>query len=267
MQKKICIYMVVRNAMARSELFERVIEKASKITKEFFIVDHGSADDSVQYISDLWRKFQIHIDIQQEKYLGTMDEMKWKYYHILREKYKGAWKYIFILDWDEVCSDALIKEINSLDFTNDVYLINRHTFLLTSPIDRNSFLPLLFEVSSVEVGAFQEFHDLYRIKSKKIKKLRSILLHYSYENIQSFFQKNLFYAAWEAKALFKCNPNFSTFLISLRCLWEWLQYFIYTLVYHYNFLTFDGWFYSFNWFVYKFYKYLFYRELQLWQKK
>jgi hypothetical protein len=68
--------------------------------------------------------------------------------------------------------DKLINEINSLDFKNDVYLINRHTYLIKNPIDRNSYLPLLFETNSVEIASFEKFHKLYQIHSKKNQKLK-----------------------------------------------------------------------------------------------
>jgi hypothetical protein len=100
-----------------------------------------------------------------------MDDMKAKYYKALYEKYKNTRQFIFILDWDEVISDGLASEINKLDMNNDVYLINRHTYLISRAMDSASYLPLLFESKSVEINTFAKFHDLYRIRSKKIKKI------------------------------------------------------------------------------------------------
>jgi len=40
MTEKIIIYMVVRNVLQKQELFEEVVEKASKVSKDFFIVNH-----------------------------------------------------------------------------------------------------------------------------------------------------------------------------------------------------------------------------------
>jgi len=76
------------------------------------------------------------------------------------------------VDWDEVLDPKLIEEINNLDFKSDVYLINRHTYLIREPIDRNSYLPLLFETNSVEIAPFEKFHKLYNIVSKNRKKLK-----------------------------------------------------------------------------------------------
>jgi hypothetical protein len=44
-------------------------------------------------------------------------------------------------------------------------------------------------------------------------------------------------------------------------------YFAYTLIYHLNFLSLEWWLYSINWYVYKFYKYLFYLELKYGNQK
>jgi hypothetical protein len=50
-------------------------------------------------------------------------------------------------------------------------MINRHTYLINNPIDRNAYLPLLFEINSLEIVPFEKFHKLYKINTKNIKKL------------------------------------------------------------------------------------------------
>lgn len=262
MYQEIIIYMVVRNVSKRFELFTKVINQASKISKNFFIVNHWSDDNTIDLINSLLINLKLNLNLINEEFIWTMDDMKWKYYNVLKESYSNQRKFIFILDYDEVLDDKLIEEIKSLDFKKDIYMINRHTYLIKYPIDKNSFLPLLFEINSVEIAPFYIFHKLYKIKSKNIKKLKWILHHYSYETMDDLFNKNKFYAKWEAQVLFNKNKNINNYIIFVRFLFEWTLYFLYTLFYHFNFLHLEWWFYSINLITYKVYKYLFYIELK-----
>ena len=262
MKINIIIYMVVKDVSKKQNLFERVIIQASKISEKFFIINHWSDDNTIEIINNLKHKLGLNLELVNENFIWTMDDMKWKYYKVLKEKYWKERNFIFILDWDEVLDDQLIDEIKSQDFEKDIYMINRHTYLIKNPIDRNSYLPLLFETNSVEIAPFEKFHKLYKINSKNIKKLKSVLHHYSYGSIKDLISKNVYYSKNEAIDLFEKNKSISNLLIFIRFLFEWTIYFIYTLFYHFNFLTLEWWFYSINWYVYKFYKYLFYLELK-----
>ena len=252
--------MVVRNILKREKLFRDVISQASQISKSFYIVDHGSNDWSKELLESFKSIFSLELIFEEFK--GTMDEMKGKHYQILKSRNYPQKQYIFILDWDEYIDDMLIGEINKLDFSSDVYFINRHTYLIDEVIDRRSYLPLLFEINSVQIAPQDTFHKLYTINSKKTTRLQSVLHHYSYESVKDMVDKNLFYAKEEANSLFKQNAYISSLVIFLRFLYEGSTFFLYTLLYHSNFRSLEGWLYSTNWFIYKFYKYLFYRELQ-----
>lgn len=254
--------MVVRNVWVRKNMFFDVIEKAASISEDFFIVDHGSSDNTIELLQELKKRNWISIHIEKENFQGTMDDMKWKYYKVLKKKLSKEKSYILILDWDEILSDALIQEIHHLDFKKDVYFINRHTYLIQQVIDRNSYLPLLFEINSVEIAAFDTFHKLYNVQSTNTQKLSWILYHYSYTSIDDLLRKNIFYARWEAEKLFNKSDSINNFFIIWRFLGEGTVYFLYTLLYHFNFLSIEGFLYSFNWYIYKFYKYLYYLELK-----
>lgn len=262
MNQKIIIYMVVKNVSKKLELFTNVVKQASKISKDFFIINHWSDDNSIQIINNIKNSLNLNLELINEDFVWTMDDMKWKYYKVLKEKYIKEKTFIFILDWDEILDDKLIDEINLLDFKNDVYMININTYLIKKVIDRNHFQPRFFEINSVEVSSFSKFHNLFNIKSKNIQKLNWVLHHYSYRTIQDLINKNIFYAKWEAQELFEKDRSINNFAIFLKFLFEWTLYFLYTLIYHFNFFTWEWWFYSFNWYVYKFYKYLFYLELK-----
>lgn len=102
-----------------------------------------------------------------------MDDTKARHYkHLLKSSTDLNSQFILLLDWDEVLDDNLVIEINNLDWSKDIYLINRHTYLIKNPIDRNSYLPLLFRIACVEVNTFSKFHNLYKIHSKNVAKLK-----------------------------------------------------------------------------------------------
>lgn len=225
-------------------------------------MNHGSSDNTVGILEALKKQYSLDMNRIDEKFEGTMDDMKGKYYKELLKQYQGTGMYMCILDWDEVFDDALIENINQIDFSRDVYYINRHTYLLSSPIDRNAYLPLLFQIEAVEVAPFETFHKLYNVKSTNTMKLSGILHHYSYTSMRDLIQKNSYYAEHEAQALFMEKPHIARIMVWVRCLYEGSIYCIYTLFRHYNFLTIEGWLYSWNWYTYKIYKYLFYLELQ-----
>ena len=262
---KITIFMVIRNASVRQELFSKVVRQASKISKDFYIVNHWSTDDTIQIVESLWNELSLKVRLINEQFEWTMDDMKTNHYRILRDEKNQETEirnFIFIIDWDEVLDDKLIEEINWLDFQTDVYMINRRTFFINQVIDRNAYLPLLFEVNSSEINTFQKFHKLYKVHSQNIKKLKWIMRHYSWMSMDNVIKKTLDYARWEAQDLFENNPDVSNIRIFLKLIFEWSIYFAYTLFYHFNFLTLEWWFYSLHWYVYKFYKYLFYYELK-----
>lgn len=265
MNQKIIIYMVVKNVSKKLELFTNVVTQASKVSKDFFIVNHGSDDNTIEIINNISTDLDLKLELINEDFVWTMDDMKWKYYKVLKEKYWKNRNFIFILDWDEVLDYKLINEINSLNFEKDVYMININTYLIKKVIDINHFQPRFFEINSVEIDSFSKFHNLFNIKSKNIKKLNWILHHYSYDSIQNLINKNIYYSKNEAMDLFEKNKNINNFMIFLKFLFEGTLYFLYTLFYHFNFLTLEWWLYSINWYSYKFYKYLFYLELKIWK--
>lgn len=264
-QHKITIFMVIRNVATRKRLFMNVVKQASKVTKHFYFVNHGSTDNTIQIIESIAQQYSLSHTRIDEKFTGTMDEIKGKHYQILKKSLAWTWhikEFIFILDWDEILSDTLIEEIKHEDMKQNVYLINRQTFLIHKIIDKRSFLPLLFEVNGVEIKPLQKFHKLYQIKSQKIKKLKGKMRHYSYTNMNDMVKKNLYYAQWEAESLFEKNQKIWNYKIFFLFIKEGFLYFTYTLFYHDNWTHLEGWIFSFQWIIYKFYKYLFYYEMK-----
>lgn len=262
--------MVIRNALDKRELVESVIRAAFKISNEFYIVNHWSTDSTSSFIEELFfLDTRVRLELVNESFVWTMDDMKAKHYRLLSERSSVSedWKYIFILDWDELISDGLATEICALDSKQDAYLINRRTFLISEIIDRNNYLPLIFKPTAVEINTFHKVHGLYKIHTKKIQKLKGILYHYSYANIDDLLKKTIYYGKIEAQELFEKNPNLSSFSLFFRWIYEGILYSSYLLFFHWNFLHLEWWFYSIWYFCFKLFKYLYYIELKNEYKK
>lgn len=263
MKENICIYMVVRNISNKLELFTQVIKRASEVSNIFFIVDHWSTDNTVLILEDFKKTLGLQLEIIKKVHVWTMDETKGEFYRFIKNRNHKERKFLLMLDWDEVLDYELIREINNLDYTRDVYLINIQTYLMREIIDRNHFQPRLFEIGAVEINNFSKFHNLFLIKSKNIQKLAWKLRHYSYADMNELLEKSKSYAKWEAEDLFSREKEISSMRLLFILLCEGIKYSLYTLIYHRNFLTLEGWLYSMNWFIYKYYKILFYLELKI----
>ena len=243
----IVVFMVVKDVSKKQSLFEEVVAQASKISDCFYVVDHGSTDGTDRMIHMFADQHAFSVELIHEPHAaGNMDEMKGKHYRILgaRAKSGSGRPFVLLLDWDEVMSDALIWEIAEQTLTEDVYLLNRQTFFLGKVIDRGTFLPLLFRPEWLEVWAFKKVHDLYRIHSKKVRKLINPVFHYSFENVREAIDKTRFYAEIEGKELFASRPNSYKCFIGFQLLWKAGLYFVHSLIKYRNFLHVEGWAYA-----------------------
>lgn len=254
--------MVVRNTLKKADLLENVVRQAAKISNAFYVVNHGSVDETETFFHELSQKYSFHLEFANEPFEGTMDEMKGKHYQVLKNRKQAGngREYIFILDWDEVLSDELVTELQNLNLQADVYKIERNTFFLGKVIDKWVFLPLLFKPEALEVGAFQALHDLYRIKSTSVQKLRNVIWHYSFGSFDDYLAKVSFYGKIEAQEMFKNNPNITLQSVFFKMLFGWIPMFGYTLIIPKNYKHKEGWIYVFCSVVMHFAKHVYWFE-------
>lgn len=259
------ILMVVRNGLAREVLFCEVLTSAAKAAQHFTLVNHASTDATSEYFTKTLQALGCEVEVfdEADTLNVTMDTLKGKYTRLLAERYANDPNaFLLLLDADEIITPELASELKQLSTDIECYQINRHTRLLTGAIDRNAFLPLCFRPNAVEVGPFARFHDLYRIRTERVAKLKGILRHESWPSMDALAKKMLFYARGEAEALFEENPARSSINIGVRMFYDSALYFGYTLLLQKNFFHLDGWLYSMHWVAYHTFKWIFYRELQ-----
>ncbi|MFZ4461392.1 MAG: hypothetical protein ACOYN2_02365 [Patescibacteria group bacterium] len=83
----ITVFMVVKDVLKKRALCENVIAQAAKISDTFLIVDHGSTDGTADFLNELAKIHDFHLEIARDELsAGNMDEMKGKYYQVLKER-------------------------------------------------------------------------------------------------------------------------------------------------------------------------------------
>jgi hypothetical protein len=257
--------MVVKNPHLKKDLFLDVVDKSREVCDQLYIVNHQSDALSDNCFKEAIQIYEDSYSYIEDVNIGTMDEVKGYHYSEIEKLFQNTGTFILMLDWDEVLSPELIREINNIkksESTHDIYKIPRTTFCLDSVIDAGTYLPILFRISKVRVGAFKKVHDLYRIESDDVVVMKSPLLHYSYANISELFSKHNYYAQAEAQDLYSSTPDISSGLVILRMISEACIFFIYTLLRYNNYTNRVGWLYCLSYFSYKLQKYFFYTELQ-----
>jgi hypothetical protein len=241
--------MVIRNVSPKEELFQEVLTQAKKVSKKFYVVDHGSDDNTKDIVRRNIPKWYT-LDYVKEDYTWTMDEMKWKHSEILMgiQEKVGDFSHIFILDWDEVISDSLIEEINNSNLDElDIFYLKRHTFFLDKIISWDEFLPLLYRPSFLHIWPHEKLHSLYRVAEDRWRHKYSKweILHYSFKDIEELIRKTSFYAKIEWYSLYESNPRKNKYIIGVRLLWKSMMNFIYSLFVRGNILHFEWIIYSF----------------------
>lgn len=190
--------MVTLNA---EHILRRSLESVSSIADEIVVVDAGSTDSTLAILNE----FKVGL-------------IKTKANHLGRNKAKALSKatcdLVLSLDSDEILSAKLVQTIKHLKrrkIIPDGYIIPfRNHFLgkrLRHGGESYSMLRLgrrkRLKIKQVSV------HESLLTNSKKIEKLTSPILHYSYRSIIQVFKKFTEYALWEAKEKFKAKERSS----------------------------------------------------------
>ena len=142
---------------------------------------------------------------------------KWKGYgpqkNSVLEKCKGKW--ILLIDADEVISTQLKEKIktiiNSENPSSDVYKIKLRNIAFKREIKFggwDDYVIRLWKNGKVKISS-REVHEQYQTDSK-IKKIKEMIIHYTYDSIEEFLEKLNRYTSQSAKEYIKNgkNPNF-----------------------------------------------------------
>ena len=243
----ICFLMRIKNVTEKSQsLFEKVIENATKLSKNFLIIDNGSTDNTKEIIFKLKEKLNINLCYLIDKN-PYYDSLVGQYVNKIKEEYT------FVLADDEIITEALKDEIMEM-LTKKKYLlfsIQFFTYFNNIPIDFNSRVYRLFKTTCRFFDSnADELHSEYNknkiknIPKKELCKLKNPLLHYSYPTIDFYLNKIKRYTQYEGELLYQKKPN----LTILRLFFYMFKRMITTTVYHLFIIR--RCFFSFHAFIY-----------------
>lgn len=189
MSKSLSISIITFNEEAN---IGRTIESVARLADEIIVVDSHSSD----------RTREIAIAMGAK----VFDE-DWKG-HIAQKNSalaKCSCDWVLSIDADEVVSPELLEEIrNALPDGNiDGYYINRKTHYLGRLLE-HAWQPD-WNLRLVRLGCAPKWdgldpHDRLEISSKRTKKMRGHIVHYSYTGIAHHFVKTIDYARISAKS-------------------------------------------------------------------
>jgi glycosyltransferase involved in cell wall biosynthesis len=191
MRKNLSVIIITKNSAAT---LADTLKSVQGFSDEVVIVDDFSKDQTVNIV----KKFKAKIYQHKERNLG-----KQKAYALTLVK--NNW--VFCLDSDEVVSDSLKKEIQSLKISHRVvaFKIAYQNHFLNRPIHyggENYFKVVLFNKNYAFFAPLL-VHEKIEIKKGVVKKLKNKIYHYSYRSLWQIFSKFTDYGIREAEQKIK----------------------------------------------------------------
>jgi len=210
----------------------KVLESA-KFADEVLILDSFSTDNTVEIAQ------QYDVNIYTHQWLG-FGKMKQKAVDLA----KNRW--VFVLDSDEIISNSLRDEILSLpdDSNISAYFVPRLNYFFGKAIRYGGLYPdktiRLFDKSKAKFSE-DEVHERVIVQNGRVGELKGDMIHYAYDDIESFISKQNRYSTLGAKrnrfkALFSPMWTFiKMYIIKRGFLDGWEGYIIARLYSQYTF--------------------------------
>lgn len=192
MNHRLSVIMVTLNAQ---ELLQRSLNSLRTIADETIVVDAGSTDNTLSILNN-----------------NNIQPVKVKVNHLGKNKSKAlslaSCDLVLLLDSDEILSQRLIKEIKSIKRTkiiSDGYMIPFRNHLLGNRVRYGGENYAMLRLGRRKILKMKKtlVHEALTLNSKKIAKLRSPILHYSYRSLSQVYKKFTFYALWDAQEKFR----------------------------------------------------------------
>ena len=222
MDKKISVIIITLN---EEKIIEKCLSKL-KFADEIIVVDSGSIDKTV----DICEEFGAKVFYNKFEVYGLQ-----KQYAVA--KTNNDW--IFSLDADEILTDELINEIQTIFSQkkinyNGFYMQGNHVFMnkiFKYGHDNHHFYLRLF---NKKFGNFNSnaVHESVSVEGN-LHKLKYTFLHYSYDSIEVYIKKLNNYTNLLSKMNYEKGKKYSVFGIIFKSIFEFIKkYFI-----HLNFLN------------------------------
>ncbi len=202
------------------KIIKKTLEAVEKIADEIVIVDSHSTDRTLEIANNFGSK------IIKQDWLGYGGQK-----NKVIENCSNDW--ILLLDADEIITDSLIKEIESIivQKTNKVYAIKMRTVAFSKEIKfggwSSSYRIRLFQKKS---GKYNEdrVHEKFET-SEKVFKLKNHINHYSYFNLEDYINKMNIYTSNAAKDIVEKNKKITIGKIIFKPIFSFLKMYIFRL--------------------------------------
>ncbi|KAA0258995.1 glycosyltransferase family 2 protein [Deferribacter autotrophicus] len=178
---------------------EACLSQISKIGDEIIIVDSGSSDNTISIAKKFTDKIFFHEFEnygRQCRYAVSLTACKW----------------VFVVDQDEILTDALVDEIKYLKLTGfdcDGYYIKRDNYLFGKLIKHGGWGDdYVLRLFNKEKGEHTD-NNFSVVKTEGMtKKLKHSIKHYPYDSVHEYLSKMHSYANHSAKEMLSQNKTF-----------------------------------------------------------
>lgn len=212
---KISLVMITKN---EEKNIAKSLESVKDLVNELIIVDSGSTDNTIKIAQSYGAKvFKRQFDSfsNQKNYALSLAMNEW----------------VLHLDADEALSNELREEIKNAIENNTEYagfILIRTNFFLGkrmkhSGLNKEERLRLAKKSLSKYVGGC--VHERLEVKGK-ICKLKNVFCHYTYPNLNGYFNKLELYTTFGAIKMLNENRKSTTIDIIFRPLFEFIKRYV-----------------------------------------
>ena len=215
MKNKISVTIICKNEESR---IRRCLDSV-RWADEIVVVDSGSTDRTLEIVSEYTDKIFIN---------------DWPGFGLQKAfaVNKASYDWILSLDSDEVVSEALRSEIESMDSQMDdktVYRVNRLTHFCNKFIRHSGWHPdrivRLFNKKHYQFNDAM-VHEAVSCKGAIKRDLKGKLYHYTFESLEEYIDKRNGYAKAWAKSQFEKGRKVNFFMIVIHSLFAFFRHYI-----------------------------------------
>ena len=212
--KDISLFIIAKN---EGDKLEACIESAKAICSEIIVCDSGSTDNTVEVAEKCGAK------VIQHEFIGFADQK-----NFALDACTGKWA--LSLDADEILTKELAEEIAAIPDNTEFngFDIHRVNYFLGGRMNHsglnNEYILRLIRIGS---GRYRDVlvHEGLEINGK-ITRLNNEMLHYSYADLENYFNKFNKYTSFAARDLVAKGRKFSLLGTLFRLPFEFLKRYV-----------------------------------------
>lgn len=218
-RRKISCFLIVCNEADR---IEAALKPLAGWVDQLIVLDSGSTDGTVDIAS---------------KYADKVFQTDWPGFGPQRNRALGYCEHDWVMniDADEVVTEALKAEIDAVmsmpELDATMLEIPWHTYLFGKPLKHGRYSSPQGKIFLKEGANFKDrsVHESLEMPVKKIKVLKTALLHYSWRDYYHAQEKHLKYGVLGAQEKAKKNKRTSLTYAVLRFFVDFIQQYIFRL--------------------------------------